>query len=60
MALRTRRTVRLPSSLQGVPKADQGIKDYAANYNTMTDAPAQDYMKRANAVDEQLLALRMK
>ncbi len=35
------------------------IKDYAANYNTMTDAQAQDYMKRANAVDEQLLALRM-
>ena len=36
------------------------IKDYAANYNTMTDAQAQDYMQRANAVDEQLLALRMK
>ncbi len=36
------------------------IKEYAANYNTMTDAQAQDYMKRANAVDEQLLALRMK
>ena len=36
------------------------IKDYAANYNTMTDAQAQDYMKRANAVDEQLLELRMK
>src|SRR5271166_7091919 len=35
------------------------IKDYAANYSTMTDAQAQDYMKRANAVDEQLLALRM-
>jgi hypothetical protein len=36
------------------------IKDYAANYNTMTDAQAQDYLKRANAVDEQLLALRMR
>jgi Spy/CpxP family protein refolding chaperone len=36
------------------------IKDYAANYNTMTDAQAQDYMTRANAVDQQLLALRMK
>ncbi len=36
------------------------IKDYAANYNTMTDAQAQDYMKRATAVDQQLLALRMK
>ena len=35
------------------------IKAYAANYDTMTDAQAQDYMKRANAVDEQLLALRM-
>ena len=36
------------------------IKDYAANYNTMTDAQAQDYIERANAVDQQLLALRMK
>jgi hypothetical protein len=36
------------------------IKDGAANYDTMTDAPAQDYIKRANPVDEQLLALRMK
>jgi hypothetical protein len=36
------------------------IKDYAANYATMTDAQAGDYIKRANAVDEQLLALRMR
>jgi len=36
------------------------IKDYAANYNTMTDAQAQEYLNRANAVDQQLLALRMK
>jgi Spy/CpxP family protein refolding chaperone len=36
------------------------IKDYAANYNTMTDAQAQDYMKRSTAVDQQLLALRTK
>jgi Spy/CpxP family protein refolding chaperone len=36
------------------------IKDYAANYNTMTDAQAQDYIKRSNTIDEQLLALRMK
>jgi Spy/CpxP family protein refolding chaperone len=36
------------------------IKEYAANYNTMTDAQAQDYMKRSTAVDQQLLALRMK
>ena len=36
------------------------IKDYAANYGTMTDEQAQDYMKRSTAVDQQLLALRMK
>ena len=36
------------------------IKDYAAQYDTMTDAQAQSLMKRANAVDEQLLALRMR
>jgi Spy/CpxP family protein refolding chaperone len=36
------------------------IKEYVANYNTMSDAQAQDYLKRSNAVDQQLLALRMK
>ena len=36
------------------------IKEYAANYNAMTDAQAQDYMKRATAVDQQLLALRLR
>ena len=36
------------------------IKDYATNYNTMTDEQAQDYMKRAAAVDQQLSALRTK
>ena len=36
------------------------IKDYAANYNTMTDAQAQDYIKRSTAVDQELLALRMR
>jgi len=36
------------------------IKEYAANYNTMTDAQAEDYMKRSTAIDQQLLALRMK
>src|SRR5271170_3966864 len=36
------------------------IKDYAANYNTMTDAQAQEYIRRSTAVDQQLLALRMK
>ena len=36
------------------------IKEYAANYDTMTDAQAQDYIKRSNAVDIQLMNLRMK
>ena len=36
------------------------IKDYAANYNTMTDAQAQDYIKRSTDAEEQLMALRMK
>jgi hypothetical protein len=36
------------------------IKEYATNYDTMTDAEAQSLMKRANTVDEQLLALRMR
>jgi len=36
------------------------MKEYAANYDTLTDAQANDYMKRATAVDQQLLALRMK
>jgi Spy/CpxP family protein refolding chaperone len=36
------------------------LKAYAANYNTMTDAQAQDFIKRSNAVEQQLLALRMK
>jgi len=36
------------------------IKDYAANYNAMTDAQAQDYIKRSTDVEQQLIALRMK
>lgn len=36
------------------------IKDYAANYATLSDAQAQDYIKRLTAVDQQVLALRMK
>ncbi|HXY50251.1 MAG TPA: hypothetical protein VEI01_12425 [Terriglobales bacterium] len=36
------------------------IKEYAANYNIMTDAQAQDYIKRSTDVEQQLLALRMK
>jgi Spy/CpxP family protein refolding chaperone len=36
------------------------IKDYAANYNTMNDAQAEDYIKRSTSVEQQLLALRMK
>jgi Spy/CpxP family protein refolding chaperone len=35
------------------------IKEYAASYNTVTDAQANDFMQRATAVDQQLLALRM-
>ena len=36
------------------------IKDYAANYYTMTDAQVDNYIKRSTAVDQELLALRMK
>jgi hypothetical protein len=36
------------------------IQDYAANYMSMTDAQAQDYITRSNAFDQQLLELRMK
>jgi len=36
------------------------IKGYAANYNTLTDAQAQDYITRSTAVEQELLALRMK
>jgi Spy/CpxP family protein refolding chaperone len=36
------------------------LKEYAANYNTMSDAQARDYIQRSTAVDQQLLALRMK
>jgi hypothetical protein len=38
----------------------QLIKDYAANYNTLTDARAQDYIKKSGAVDQQFIALRLK
>jgi len=34
------------------------IKEYAANYNTMTDAQANDLMKRASAIDQGFNALR--
>ncbi|MFY9845762.1 MAG: hypothetical protein WA718_14325 [Terriglobales bacterium] len=36
------------------------IKAYATNYDTMTEAQAQDYMKRSTAVEQDLLALRMR
>jgi hypothetical protein len=36
------------------------IKEYAASYDTMTDAQAQSLMNRSDAVDQQLLALRMR
>ena len=36
------------------------IKYYAANYNTLTDAQAQDFIKKSGAVDQQFTALRLK
>jgi hypothetical protein len=36
------------------------IKEYAASYNTMTDAQANDFMKRAAAIDQQVTATRSK
>jgi len=36
------------------------IQDYAKNYQTMTDAQAQEYIKRSAANDQQVIALRMK
>jgi hypothetical protein len=36
------------------------IKDYAQNYGTMTDAQANDYIKRSNSVDQLTSATRMK
>ena len=32
------------------------IKEYAQNYDTMTDAQANDFMKRAAAIDQQFTA----
>jgi hypothetical protein len=36
------------------------MKDYATNYDKMTDDLAKDYMKRSAAVDQQLIQLREK
>lgn len=36
------------------------IKDYAANYNTLTDAQANDHINKSGAIDQQLTALRLK
>jgi len=36
------------------------IKEYASSYNTMTDAQANDFMKRAAAIDQQFIATRSK
>jgi hypothetical protein len=36
------------------------IKDYATNYSTMTDAQAQEYIKREAANEQKVIALRMK
>jgi len=37
----------------------QLIKDYAANYNTLTDAQAQAYITKSGAVDQQFIQLRL-
>ena len=36
------------------------IQDYAKNYQTMTDAQAQDYIKREAANEQKVITLRMK
>ncbi len=36
------------------------IKEYATSYDAMTDAQANDFMKRAAAIDQQFTALRLK
>ncbi len=36
------------------------IQDYAQNYSTMTDAQAQDYIKREAANEQKVIALRMR
>jgi hypothetical protein len=36
------------------------IQDYANNYQTMTDAQAQDYIKREAANEQKVITLRMK
>ncbi len=36
------------------------IKEYAQNYGTITDTQANDFMKRAAAIDQQFTALRLK
>lgn len=36
------------------------IQDYAKNYQTMTDAQAQDYIKRSSANQQKVIDLRMK
>jgi len=36
------------------------IKEYAQSYNTITDAQANDFMKRAAAIDQQFNATRSK
>ena len=36
------------------------IKEYAQSYDSMTDAQANDFMKRAAAIDQQFTALRLK
>ena len=35
------------------------VKEYAANYTTLTDAQASDYIRRWNSADESLIKLRL-
>jgi len=47
----TQETTKLGDTLQGI------LKDYAQNYNTMTDAQAQDLLKRMLALEKQRVDL---
>ena len=38
----------------------QLIKDYAANYNTLTDAQAQTFITKSGSLDQQFVQLRLK
>jgi hypothetical protein len=50
----TAETVKINDTRYGL------IKEYAANYNKLTDAQAQDYITRSIGVDESFVQLRQK